>query len=66
MSPTCGSGDEAAGESRGAVLGVFGVSGAIGIAVATFFGGEIFDAIGKTAPFLMMVLFTRKRMTSGA
>ena len=50
-------GDQAPGQSRGAVLGVFGVCGAIGIAVATFFGGEIFDAIGKTSPFLMMVLF---------
>jgi len=50
-------GEEAPVESRGAVLGVFGVLGAIGIAVATFIGGEIFDAIGKTAPFLMMVLF---------
>jgi predicted MFS family arabinose efflux permease len=33
------------------------VSGAVGIAAATFIGGEIFDAIGKTAPFLMMVVF---------
>ena len=50
-------GEEAPGKSRGTVLGVFGMSGAIGIAVATFVGGEMFDAIGKTAPFLMMVLF---------
>ncbi|MCY3940257.1 MAG: MFS transporter [Gammaproteobacteria bacterium] len=50
-------GEEAPDVSRGAVLGVFGVLGAIGIAVVTFVGGEIFDAVGRTAPFLMMVVF---------
>ena len=43
--------------SRGATLGVFGVMGAVGITVAMFIGGEIFDMIGKTAPFMMMVGF---------
>jgi nitrate/nitrite transporter NarK len=50
-------GQEAPEKSRGSILGVFGVIGAIGIAVATFVGGEIFDSIGKTAPFAMMVCF---------
>ncbi len=49
-------GQEAPVLSRGTILGVFGMIGAIGIAVATFVGGEIFDAIGKTAPFAMMAL----------
>jgi DHA1 family tetracycline resistance protein-like MFS transporter len=49
-------GQEAPVLSRGTILGVFGMIGAIGIAVATFVGGEIFDAIGKTAPFVMMAL----------
>ena len=50
-------GQEAPVQSRGSILGVFGVIGAIGIAVATFVGGEIFDSIGKTAPFAMMACF---------
>ena len=50
-------GQEAPAQSRGSILGVFGVVGGIGIAVATLIGGELFDSIGKTAPFLMMVCF---------
>ena len=50
-------GQEAPVNARGSILGVFGVVGAIGIGVATFFGGEIFDSIGKTAPFAMMACF---------
>ncbi len=50
-------GEHAPQISRGAILGVFGVMGAIGIMIGTFIGGEIFDSIGKTAPFLMMVIF---------
>jgi MFS family permease len=50
-------GEYAPQNSRGATLGVFGVMGAVGITVAMFIGGEIFDAVGKTAPFMMMVGF---------
>lgn len=50
-------GEQAPKLSRGVILGVFGVSGAVGIMIATYIGGEIFDAVGKTAPFLMMVFF---------
>ena len=50
-------GEHAPQNSRGAALGVFGVMGAVGITVAMFIGGEIFDAVGKTAPFMMMVGF---------
>jgi MFS family permease len=50
-------GQEAPVQSRGSILGVFGVIGAIGIGIATFTGGELFDAIGKTAPFAMMACF---------
>jgi MFS family permease len=50
-------GQEAPVQSRGSILGVFSVVGAIGIGVATFVGGELFDSIGKTAPFAMMTCF---------
>jgi MFS family permease len=47
-------GQEAPIETRGAVLGVFGLLGGVGILFATFVGGLVFDNIGRTAPFVMM------------
>jgi MFS family permease len=47
-------GQEAPINIRGAVVGVFGLVGAIGILFATKVGGEIFDGISRTAPFVMM------------
>jgi MFS family permease len=47
-------GQEAQEEKRGAVVGVFGLLGGTGILFAVFFGGIVFDAIGRTAPFVMM------------
>ena len=47
-------GEEAPEENRGAVVGVFGLLGAVGILFATYVGGIVFDNIGRTAPFLMM------------
>ena len=49
-------GDQAPLASRGAVMGLLGVFGGIGIAIATFLGGELFDAVSVTAPFAMMVI----------
>lgn len=49
-------GEEAPEPSRGAVIGFLGVFGGVGIAVWTFVGGGIFDGIGATAPFVMMML----------
>ena len=47
-------GQEAAPRKRGAIIGVFNLMGAIGIMVAGFAGGKVFDMIGPTAPFAMM------------
>lgn len=49
-------GEQAPEPSRGAVLGFLGVFGGVGIAAWTFVGGRIFDDIGATAPFVMMML----------
>jgi MFS family permease len=49
-------GQEAPIRTRGAVLGVFGLLGGVGILFATFVGGLVFDNIGRTAPFVMMGL----------
>ena len=47
-------GQEAPQKIRGAVVGVYGIVGAIGILFAAKVGGEIFDSISRTAPFVMM------------
>lgn len=47
-------GQEAQEETRGAVVGVFGLLGGAGILFATFVGGLVFDGLGRTAPFVMM------------
>lgn len=47
-------GQEAPIESRGAVVGMFNISGAIGIFVCTALGGRLFDAIGPHAVFEMV------------
>jgi MFS family permease len=50
-------GEHAPEPSRGAVLGFLGVFGGVGIALSTLIGGEVFDGVGPTAPFVMMLLF---------
>ncbi len=57
VTTTAIAGEEASVDSRGSILGVIGAMGAIGIMIVTIIGGEIFDAIDPTAPFLMIVLF---------
>ncbi|MBT6088089.1 MAG: MFS transporter [Rhodospirillaceae bacterium] len=47
-------GQEAPPHYRGAVVGVFNKSGAIGIMLATIIGGQLVNIIGPNAPFLMM------------
>ena len=47
-------GQEAPPHYRGAVVGVFNKSGAIGIMLATVVGGQLVDIVGPNAPFLMM------------
>jgi MFS family permease len=47
-------GQEAPIASRGAVVGMFNISGAIGIFVCTAVGGRLFDAIGPHAVFEMV------------
>ena len=47
-------GQEAPPHYRGAVVGVFNKSGAIGIMLATVVGGQLVNSIGPNAPFLMM------------
>ena len=47
-------GQEAPKERRGAVVGVFGLTGAFSILCCSYAGGIIFDEIGRTAPFAIM------------
>ncbi len=50
-------GQEASAKYRGSIVGVFGTMGGIGILATAFIGGQLFDGIGRTAPFLMMGIF---------
>lgn len=47
-------GQEAPARIRGASVGVFSLTGTLGILTATVMGGIVFDAFGPGAPFLMM------------
>ena len=49
-------GQEATQRIRGAIVGVFGLMGGLGIMTAMAAGGIVFDNIGRTAPFTMMAL----------
>jgi MFS family permease len=46
-------GQQAPTERRGAVIGFFGVSGAIGILIGTAGGGWLFAKLGPSAPFVL-------------
>ena len=46
-------GQQAPASRRGAVIGFFGVSGAIGILVGTAGGGWLFRSVGPSAPFVL-------------
>ena len=47
-------GQEAPKARRGALVGVFGLIGALSILCTYYFGGIIFDKISRVAPFVMM------------
>ena len=47
-------GQEAPKDGRGAVVGVFGFFGAIGILLAASIGGYLFDAWMPAGPFVLM------------
>ena len=47
-------GQEAPKARRGAVVGVFGLFGALSILCTNYFGGIVFDKISRVAPFVMM------------
>jgi MFS family permease len=49
-------GQEAPHKLRGAVLGAFSVCGALGMVCLTYLGGQLFDSVGGTAPFMMMAI----------
>jgi MFS family permease len=49
-------GQESNSPYRGSIVGVFGLFGGLGILVTTLLGGQLFDGIGRTAPFVMMGL----------
>jgi MFS family permease len=50
-------GQEAGTRKRGAIVGSFNLAGGIGIMFGSYVGGLVFDAIGRTAPFIMMGIF---------
>ncbi len=56
-------GQEARGQYRGSIVGVFGLLGGLGILVTTGLGGQLFDGVGRTAPFLMMGIMNLVLMT---
>ncbi len=47
-------GQEAPRAERGAVIGMFNIMGAIGILVSAHFGGQMFDSIAPSAPFILI------------
>ena len=47
-------GQEAVPRIRGAIVGVYGLMGGLGIMAAMAVGGIVFDEIARTAPFTMM------------
>ncbi|NTW62607.1 MAG: MFS transporter [Chlorobiaceae bacterium] len=47
-------GQEAPKAARGSVIGMFNISGAIGILVITTAGGRLFDSMSPKAPFLIV------------
>ncbi len=47
-------GQEARASLRGTIVGVFNLSGALGIVIVSYIGGLVFDAYGRSVPFAMM------------
>jgi len=49
-------GQEARATLRGTIVGVFNLFGALGIVIVSYFGGLIFDSMGRSMPFTLMGL----------
>jgi MFS family permease len=49
-------GQEVPAHNRGPLVGFYNAIGGVGILFATYVGGQLFDGIGRTAPFTMMGL----------
>ena len=49
-------GKSAPNDGKGAVVGIYGLIGGIGILTVSFVGGELFDSVSRVAPFLMMAV----------
>ncbi len=49
-------GQEARASLRGTIVGVFNLFGALGIVAVSYVGGLVFDAYGRSVPFVMMGL----------
>jgi MFS family permease len=49
---------EAPAEARGTVIAVFNMAGALGILMTTFIGGQLFDSIHPSAPFVFVGALT--------
>lgn len=58
-------GQEVPAHNRGPVVGFYNGVGGIGILFATYTGGQIFDGIGRTAPFTMMGLLNLALLAAG-
>jgi MFS family permease len=68
-------GERAPADNRGAVVGLFGAAGAVGMLVGTVFGGKLYSHVGPTAPFALFgglnlvvlgwALLVRRRLATG-
>ena len=58
-------GQEAPKEARGAVIGAFNISGAVGILLITMAGGRLFDGMSPKAPFLIVGVINLFVMVAG-
>ncbi len=58
-------GQEAGWKKRGAVVGVFSLMGGIGIMTVGYYGGVIFDNIGRSAPFTAMGILNGLLLIAG-
>ncbi len=58
-------GQEAPKAERGSVIGMFNISGAIGILLITTVGGRLFDSMSPKAPFIVVGLINALVMLGG-
>jgi len=58
-------GQEAPKAERGSVIGIFNISGAVGILVITTLGGRLFDSMSPKAPFIVVGAINALVMLAG-